>query len=32
MAGKGQKFNSYSPELKQEVLDKYFSGKVVEFL
>ena len=26
MASKGQKFNSYSPELKQEVLNKYFSG------
>ena len=27
MASKGQKFKSYSPELKQEILDKYFSGK-----
>ena len=26
MASKGQKFKSYSPELKQEILDKYFSG------
>ena len=24
MASKGQKFNFYSPELKQEVLNKYF--------
>ncbi len=27
MASKGQKFNSYSPNLKQEILDKYFAGK-----
>ena len=27
MASKGQKFNSYSPELKQEILDKYLSGQ-----
>lgn len=27
MASKGKKFKSYSPELKQEILDKYFSGK-----
>lgn len=26
MASKGQKFNSYSPKLKQEILNKYFSG------
>ena len=26
MASKGQKFNSYSPEIKQEILDKYFSN------
>lgn len=25
MASKGQKFNSYSPELKQEILNKYFN-------
>ena len=27
MASKGQKFNSYSPELKKEILDKYLSGQ-----
>ena len=27
MASKGQKFNSYSKELKQEILDKYFSNQ-----
>ncbi len=26
MASKGQKFNSYSPELKKEILDKYYKG------
>ena len=26
MASKGQKFNSYTPELKKEILDKYFSN------
>ena len=26
MASKGQKFNSYSPNIKQEILDKYFAG------
>lgn len=27
MAKKGQKFNKYTNEFRQEVLDKYFSGK-----
>lgn len=27
MASKGQKFNKYSDELKQKVLDEYFSGE-----
>ena len=27
MASKGQKHNSYSPELKIEVLDKYYKGE-----
>ena len=27
MASKGQKFNSYSPELKNEILEKYFSNQ-----
>lgn len=27
MASKGQKFNSYSQELKKEILDKYFSNQ-----
>ena len=27
MASKGQKFNKYSDELKQKILDEYFSGK-----
>ena len=27
MASKGQKFNSYSPELKNEILGKYFSNQ-----
>ena len=26
MASKGQKFNSYSPNIKQEILDKYHAG------
>ena len=25
MASKGQKLNSYSPKLKQEILNKYFN-------
>ena len=27
MASKGQKFNSYPPELKNEILEKYFSNE-----
>ena len=27
MASKGQKFNSYSPEIKNEILEKYFSNQ-----
>ena len=27
MASKGQRFNTYSPELKKEILDKYFSNQ-----
>ena len=27
MASKGQKFNSYSPEIKKVILDKYFSNQ-----
>jgi len=27
MASKGQRFNRYSPELKKEILDKYFSNQ-----
>ena len=27
MAKKGQKFKKYSPELKEEILDKYWSGE-----
>lgn len=27
MASKGQKFNSYNPELKKEILNKYFSNQ-----
>jgi transposase len=30
MASKGQKFNSYSQDLKQEILDKYYSGQCGE--
>ena len=27
MAKKGQKFNKYTPEQRNEILDKYFAGK-----
>ena len=27
MASKGQKFNKYTKEFKNEILDKYYSGK-----
>lgn len=27
MAKKGQKYNKYSPELKKEILDKYYNGE-----
>ncbi len=27
MASKGQKFNSYSSEIKKDILDKYFSNQ-----
>ena len=27
MASKGQKFKKYAPELKNKVLEEYFSGK-----
>lgn len=27
MASKGQRFKAYSPELKKEILDKYFSNQ-----
>ena len=32
MANKGQKFRNYSPELKEEILKKYWSGVSAHFL
>ena len=32
MASKGQKFKKYSPEFKEEILNKYFSGETMRNL